>query len=193
MTCSVDWSRSREGTSHLIKAVAVILGPILCGALLFFAEAGGQKPGVYLDTPRGMFALSRFSTAAGPPFPDVLQRVAVPPDARVISFFVVGRPGFPIAAQLADAALYLFVVDRRDESFQSEYLPIRTHVSQASPEAFHITSEDLREKNLSGRFFQDVLSRTIRSRASMELYVGLDVSDAVAGSRRLYSVRFGPQ
>jgi hypothetical protein len=177
----------------LIKAVAITLGPILCGALLFFAQAGGQKPGVYLDTPRGMFELSRYSTATSPPFPDVLQRVAVPPDARVISFFVVGPPGFPIVAHVADATLYLFVVDRRDQGFQSEYLPIRTHITRASPEAFHITSEDLGEKSLSGRFFQDVLSRTSRSRASMELYVGLAVSDAAAGSRRLYSVRFGPQ
>jgi hypothetical protein len=178
----------------LIKAVAITLGPILCGALLFFAEAGGQKPGVYLDTPRGMFELSRYSTAAAPPFPGVLQRVAVPPDARVISFFVVGPPGFPIAAHVADAALYLFVVDRRDEGFQSEYLPIRTHVTRASSQLVHITSEDLGEESpLPGRFFQDVLSRTIRSRASVELYVGLAVSDAVAGSRRLYAVRFGPQ
>jgi hypothetical protein len=174
----------------------MILGPILCGALFFFVKAGGQQPGVYLETSKGIFELSEYSTGTAPPFAGAVRRVSVPPDPSVLSFFVVGPPSFPLAAHAQSAALYFFVVDDSDESFQSAYLPLRISVRRVNPRVYHITSEDLQaraQNELGGRYLREVLGRTARSRGNLQLLAGLALPESSNGLLRLYPVRFGPR
>ena len=178
-----------------MKAAAIILGPIIVGVLFFFVEARGQKSGVYLETPNGVFELPEYSTGTAPPFPVAVQHVPIPTDVRALSFFVVGPLSDQLAGHEQDAALYFFVVDRSDERFQSASRQIHITVRRVNPRVYHITSDDIDRWQRNGpasRHFRDVLALTTRSRGNMELLAGLVLPDPVHGLLRQYPVRFGP-
>lgn len=203
--------KSRAGTTlvidvlRLMKAVGLILVPMLCAAAVFWFQAPGHDPGVYVGTSNGViYALSEYSPGSGLSFPTVEMKSPIVPVSagNVTSFFIVGPQSSVIAAHATSSKMYLFVVDHANEIFRSEFVPVPVTVTRINPLVYHVKYEltkvwDPDQKwgpqSAAFQLYQQVLARTYGSRSTMDVLLGLVIPDSAAGSFRIYSVRIGPQ
>lgn len=173
-----------------------MVGPIIAGALFFLADAPPRSPGVYAETPAGIYHLTAFSESvaddvdsAGLWFPGIERRAPILPGDLVYSFFVA-RPTPDSAAGL-DSFELLFIALDYHTGRQVEHAWLPFHIRDVTPDVSRVTSPELEEHALHGRYTQ-AITRATGLRGTVETYVGLVIPAASGNGRRIYPVRVGP-
>ncbi len=179
----------------MIRAAALIAGPILFAALFFQLQAPRTDAGVYVEVERAggfgrPYALSGYAVGAVPAIADMtMNTLAV--NGHLRSFFIVDPDPARLSASATSTKLYFLVVNNADEAFHAEPLAVPVTIRQVNPRVYRITSSEFGPTSRGFQYFRQVLSHATGSRATMELLVGLVTEDST-GRRRMYSVRFGP-
>jgi len=181
----------------MIKAAALIAGPILFAALYFQLRAPGRDPGVYVEVESrsggggSTYPLSGYAIGAVPAPADVTANTLVV-NGVLRSFFIVDPDRSNVAVSPASTKLCFLVMNNADEAFRAEPLPLTSTIDHINPRVYRVTSEELEpDRPIGFKYYRQILARAPGSRATMDLLVGLVIQDA-AGQRRMYSVRFGP-
>jgi hypothetical protein len=179
----------------VIRAAALIAGPILFAALVFQLQAPGREAGVYVEVSRGggfglPYALSGYTVGAVPAISDVATNTLTV-NGSLRSFFIVDPEPATLPVSATSTKVYFLVVNNADEAFRAEPLALPVTIRQVNPRVYRITSSEFGPESRGSQYYRQVLSHATGSRATMELLVGLVVQDS-SGRRRMYSVRFGP-
>ena len=180
----------------MLRAAAVIAGPIFFAAAVFQLRAPGREPGVYIEVESGShtgtYPVPGQDLSQAPAAAQIgLHTVAIP-DGHVHSFFTVGLNLSTDPSSASFPELHFFVVDNSDESFRSEPLRVSLTIRPVSAGVYQIVSKDLGEDSRAWPYYRQVLVRAPGSRATIELVAALIVPDP-AGRRRMHAVRFGPR
>lgn len=181
----------------MIRAAALITGPILFAALFFQLQAPGRGPGVYVEVESrsggggSTYPLTGYAIGETPPPPDVTANTLAV-NGVLRSFFIVDPERSNVSVSATSTKLYFLVMNNADEAFRSEPAPLPATIHHINPRVYRITSEAIEpDRPLALQYYRRILARVPGSRATMELLVGLVIQDA-SGQRRMYSVRFGP-
>jgi hypothetical protein len=172
----------------MLKAAALIAGPIVFAALFFQLRAPAREPGVYVEVEMGRetgkYAVPGYDLGAAPSVSDVSRHTLAMPDGVIRSFFIVDidQPA---------SELYFFVVNNADESFHVEPVSAPLKLQQINPRVYRVTSGELGPGTLARSHYRQALARVTGARGTMELVVALVIRDST-GRRRMYSVRYGP-
>ena len=187
---------NRSELFRLLKSVAIIGVPLLCGAIYFWLEAP-PTGGVYVELVRGdddvLHEVTGYASETPASAADAAAHSPVSPDFVVQSFFVVGPPGSALLSGAPAAKFFTFVIDDADPAFRSEYVPLPATVRQVNRRAFRVTSSQFpwQPDSIAYKHFSKVIATSLGSRAMKEALIGLELTDA-AGKRTMYSVRVGP-
>lgn len=181
----------------MIKAAALIAGPLLLAALLFQIQAPGRNPGVYVEVESrsggggSTYAVPGYPVGAVPNASDVaMSTLAV--NGVLRSFFIVDPDASNVAVSATSTKLYFLVMDNAGEALRGDPLPLPLTIRQINPRAYRVTSPELEPNQPLGfQHYREVLARVAGSRVAMDLLAALVVQDS-AGQRRMYSVRVGP-
>src|SRR5688572_24782556 len=126
----------------MLRATALIAGPILFAALVFQLQAPGRHPGVYVEVDSGKgdhtYTLRGHAVGAVPEPSDVaMQTLGL--NGILRSFFLVDPDPSVVAAGATAIKLYFLVVDNADEAFRAEPIPMTVTVRQINPRVYRIT------------------------------------------------------
>ena len=187
------------GPALFVVASALIVVPLVAGALFFFVTAPAMRPGVYIEVARGniidVFPLGGTSTGAEPAA--AAANAVVLPEGELRAFLVVETPGVASVRTAASMALYTFAVDTADPRLTTERIPLPSEIRRVNHRIVRISSEELGAgwdaRHLAFQHYRRVLAQTTSPRASLEAFVGLELQDTATSQRRVYSVRVGPQ
>lgn len=173
------------------KALALIIGPLLCGGLFFLAAAPRQAPGAYVEIADGVYRLPACVDGAQPA--EAVSTTALVAPSEVLSFFLV-LPDNVSAAQAGSARLFLKAVNHAEPKTDYGRTALPTTVRRMDSRVYRVTSgQSLRwdSRGLTGSVYRQALPRVLGSRATTELLVELEVPAPPASSCR-YAVTLGP-
>jgi hypothetical protein len=175
----------------MIKALALIVGPILCGVLFFLAEAPAQTPGAYVETADGIYRLSTCepgaSNVAG-------VSTAAPVVAGDVLRFYLVLPDDSAAVHAQAARLYLTVVNHAESEADYGRARLATVVRRMNSRVYRFRPEQALQwgsSEVTRSVYEQALAKMPGSRATAELLVELEVPAPTAGLCR-YAVSLGP-
>lgn len=174
--------------SALLLALALIGGPILCGAAYFMVTRPAQAPGVYVELVDGVYPLP--SCAPGT---DVSSAAAVVP-GEIRSLFIVLPDDDSAAPDVEAAKLSLRVVNHAEPLTDYGRAPLPTTVARMSSRVYRVRSDrGLRwdQQGLPNTLYRQALSRMLGNRATTEVLLELEVPERGAASCR-YALTLGP-
>lgn len=176
----------------MIKALALIVGPILCGVVFFLTEAPAQTPGVYVEIADGIYHLSTCvsgtSSVAG------VSTTAPVVTGDVLSFFLVLPDNVSAPTNAKSARLYLNVVNHAEPQTEYGRTPLATAVHRMNPHVYRVMSDQLLRwdsRGVTNSVYQQALSHIPGNRATTELLVELEIPAPPAGPCT-YAVVLGP-
>lgn len=185
----------------VFKSIALVIGPVIVGALFFLADASRQSPGVYAETPAGIYQLTGFSESrsddidpAVPSFSGIERRAPILLGELVYSFFVVrSRPdsGAGLEFGLESIELLFIALDYRTGR-QRDHSSLPLHIRDVSEGVSRVTSPELEARALHDRYMR-AITRTPSLPATVETYVGLVIPGVAGKGRCIYPVRVGPR
>jgi hypothetical protein len=176
----------------MIKVVTLILGPILCGVVLFLIEAPAQTPGAYLEITEFVYSPLSACRSETVPAKEVWANAPVVPQVRSFFLVLADRSSAPVSAQ--SARLYLRVVNHAEPGADYGREPIATTVHRMNAHVYRITSDPMPRwdaKGLTGSIYRQALSRHPGNRATTELQAELETRSPSGGFCR-YAVTLGP-
>jgi hypothetical protein len=180
----------------MIRAAALIAGPILFAALVFQLRAPGRAPGVYVEVEsgaeKGMYAVPGHDAAPAAGATGISAQTPAIPDGVVHAFFTVGLELATDPSSSSFPELHFFAVDHADGGFRSDPLRVPITIRPVSAGVYRIASHELGPESRAWPYYRQVLARAPGSRATIEVVVALVVPDS-QGRRRMYAVRFGPR
>jgi hypothetical protein len=173
----------------MIRPLALIAGPLLCGIIFFRVAAPAQAPGVYIDIADDIHRLS--TCVDGASDGDVSGSAPVAPGG-VQSFFLVLPDTVAARTSAPSARLYLRVANHAEPRIDYGRAPIGTTVRRMGARAYRVTSDQaLRwdSRGATGAFYRQALSRFGGNRETTELLVELEIATPAVCR---YSVTLGP-
>jgi hypothetical protein len=174
--------------SALLLALALIGGPILCGAAYFMATRPAQAPGVYVELVDGVYPLP--ACAAGT---DISSTAAVTP-GDIRSLFIVLPDAASAAANAETAKLYLRVVNHAEPQTDYGRTPLPATVARMSSRVYRVRSDRALRwdpQGLTNTVYRQALSRMLGNRATTEVLLELEVPERGTASCR-YALTLGP-
>jgi hypothetical protein len=178
--------------SAFILALALIGGPILCGAVFFLAEAPAQTTGAYVGVSGGVYRLPDCVAGASPANAVSSTSPVVP--GELLSFFLVVPDGVSDPAPATSATLFLTAVNHAEPQADYGRTPLPTTVRRMARNVYRVTSDQtLRwdSRGPTGEVYRQALAGILGNRATTELLLVLEVPALTAGSCR-YGVTLGP-
>jgi hypothetical protein len=176
----------------MLKAFALIVGPILCGTVFFLTKAPAQAPGAYVELADGVYRLSTcvsgISSVAG-----VSTTAPVAP-GEVRSFYLLLPDSVSAPANAQSARLYFKVVNHAEPQTDYGRTPVATTVRRLHQRVYRVTSEQALRwdpHGVTSAVYRQALSRIPSNRATTELLLELEVPAPPAGACR-YAVIVGP-
>jgi hypothetical protein len=181
----------------MIRAAALIAGPLLLAAVVFQIRAPGRNPGVYVEVESrsggggSTYAVPGYPVGDVPIASDVaMNTLAV--NGVLRSFFIVDPGAASVAVSPTSTQLYFLVMNHADEALRGDPRSLPSTIRRINPRVYRVTSPELEPNQPLGiQYYRQVLARAAGSRAAMDLVVALVVQDST-GQRRMYSVRVGP-
>ena len=183
----------------MIRSLALIGGPLLCGVVFFLLAAPAQAPGVYVEIGDGLNrneiadGLYRLSTCIdGASDVDVSGTAPVAPGG-VSSFFLVLPDTVAARTPAPSARLYLRVANHAAPRIDYGRAPIGATVGRMAPRVYRVTSDQALRWDAPGAtssFYWQALSRLGGNRETTELLVELEITTPLAACR--YAVTLGP-
>lgn len=174
--------------SALLLALALIGGPILCGAVYFIAAAPAPAPGAYVEIVDGVYPLPACAASA-----DVSSTAAVAP-AEIRSVFIVLPDDGGEGANVEAAKLYLRVVNHAAPQTDYGRTPLPTTVARMSARIYRVRSDRALRWDPQGvpsAVYREALSRIPGNRGTIEVLLELEVPGRAGGSCR-YALTLGP-
>ncbi len=172
-------------------AFLVFAGPLLAGALFFQFRAPGRAPGVYVEV--DVLTSAGTTIYAVPGYPvdasAASMKAIVLPYGRIRSFFVVGLGP---ADTVTKPALTFFAVNHADEGFRPQSLPVAPIVRRVDESVYRVTAREFEPSGTAMPYYRQVLAHARGSRATIELVLGLAVTDS-SGRRQMHAVRWPGQ
>jgi hypothetical protein len=175
----------------MLKALVLIVGPLLCGAVFFLTEAPAQTPGAYVELPDGVYRLPPCVAGSSPITGLSTTAPAAPEGVR--SFYVLSPDSASAPARARSARLYLKVVNHAEPQTDYGRAPLGTMVHRMHPHVYRVTSDQsLRwdSGGVIGSVYRQALARMPGHRATIDLLLELDVPESSGGSCR-YAVTLG--
>jgi hypothetical protein len=172
----------------MIKAAALILGPLLCGVIFFLVAAPAATPGAYLELADGVYPLSPCRDGVSP-----AGGVPASAPGGVQAFLLLAGDAVPAPADAQSARLYLKVVNHADPQTDYGRTALPTAVQRLNPRVYKVTTEQVLRwdsRGLMNAVYRQALSLKPGDRATTEVVVELEVP-APAGACR-YAVSLGP-
>jgi hypothetical protein len=173
-------------------ALALIIGPLLCGGLFFLAAAPHQAPGAYIEIADGIYRLPTCVSGALPA--EAVSRTAWVVPGDVLSFFLVLPDSVSAPPPVGSAKLFLKAVNHAEVQTDYGRTPLPTIVRRMAPAVYRVTSDQsLRwdSRGLTGSVYRQALARIPGNRDTAELLLELDVPAPPASPCR-YVVTLGP-
>jgi hypothetical protein len=154
----------------LALALAIIVGPLLCGAIFFVTRGPAQKPGAYVETAAAV--------ALG----------------EVRAFFLVLPDRAPARASADGAQLSLRVVNHAEPQIDYGRAPLPTTIRRMNANVYRVSSDQTLRWDPRGptdAIYRRALARMPGNRATTEVLLVLEVPQPHAGSC-LYAMTLGP-
>lgn len=174
-----------------IKAVGLIVGPIMLGAGLFLSTAPARRPGVYLEVADRTYELApceanqkRTLSARAPKTSD-----------RVAAFVVVRTGDASVTPPEGIGQLFLTVVNHTEPDLALGRLTLDTRVQRIGPGIHRVISGHSLQwepGGLSESVYRQALAQHKADRATTELVVELDVQGSSPHDVCRYGVVVGP-
>jgi hypothetical protein len=174
----------------LALALAIIVGPLLCGAIFFVTRGPVQKPGAYVETADGVYPLP---TCLAGTSPDVSAAAAVAL-GEVRAFFLVLPDRAPARASADGAQLSLRVVNHAEPQIDYGRAPLPTTIRRMNANVYRVSSDQTLRWDPRGptdAIYRRALARMPGNRATTEVLLVLEVPQPHAGSC-LYAMTLGP-
>lgn len=174
-----------------LKALVLVVGPLLLGVAWFFLVAPARQPGVYLEFPDRVFELSPCDATTAGTFSAV-----APKTSDGVAAFVVVRPD-EASAPPAEAfgQLFLTVVNHADPGSALGRFALDTQVQRIGPGIHRVMSSHRLQwefGGLSESVYRQALAQHKADRATIELMVELETPASSRQGACRYGVVVGP-
>jgi hypothetical protein len=156
----------------VLKAAALVIGPLVCGALFFWRAAPPQRPGAYVEAGDAVYALGECEQGSTVGAPGV-------PLAEVVAVSVLLPNDSPAAVVAAESArLYLKVVDHAHPAVDYSRVPLESTVRRMQSRVFRVAPRVPLRWEPDGaleRTYREALAHTAGTRSAMEVLLQLEV------------------
>lgn len=181
----------------MVRALALVLGPIVCGAVFVLLAAPPETPGAYAVTASGVYPLpgAPEQTCRGDLHP---ATVHPPPPLGVpvlddvtqgLTFYVVSAHRSAVGSNLVSARLFFFIGRNGPQAVGPDYQSVPVTVRQANARVHQVVVARFDDEVSEARYRQ-VLAHVPGSRATLEGALALVVSDH--GACRTYLTQLQP-
>jgi hypothetical protein len=183
----------RVASSYIatLKALVLIVGPILLGAAWFLAVAPARQPGVYVEYGNGTSLLQPCDPGKSSPLSARAAGVA----GAVTSFFVVLPDAIPASSADPSPQLFFTVVNHVLPDTELARIQLDTDVRTMAPNIYRVvSSQKLRWETggLGESIYRQTLMARSGNRATIELLVELQLPDPTGTGSCRYGVVVGP-
>jgi hypothetical protein len=170
-----------------LKALGLIAGPLICGAVLYVLEVPPRHPGVYVETLTGIYPMSGYTEQPATLFASASAKAETPPAGGrgPVTFFIVGDDVDALAGRARSARLFLV---RTVDGEVPGYRPVAAEVRRIDAHVYGVSSDELTnwgiQGNLMDRYY---LEARPSSSKPINVLVALTM-DKADGSREIYPV-----
>lgn len=174
-----------------LKALILVVSPILLGAGWFLSVAPARQPGVYLEFPDRIFELTPCEAMTARTFPATAPKTS----DRVAAFVVVRTDEASTLPAEAFGQLFLTVVNHAEPGSDLGRFALATDVQRIGPGIHRVMSSQKLQwefGGLSESVYRQALAQHKADRATTELMVELDVPATSRQGACRYGVVVGP-